>query len=95
MIKPFAAAGLLITALASNADVTSDSDVRFVEHTENPYSSLCVAALKSDKALRKAAREAKLSLRQVRRVTCNGVQIHEFAENRGLVADDTAIVNVQ
>lgn len=96
LIKALIFTGMMATAFGAGALEYNAGDTRFVDHEESPYSRLCVAAMQSEDALRQTARSLRMNQREVRRVTCNGMPIEQFAENGGVNANNApAIVTVQ
>ena len=71
------ALALALTHFAS-ADTKVIDGQRFIT-SDNQYGQLCMAALESKAALRKKAEELKVSRRDMKKVTCNGLSLVRFA----------------
>ena len=78
MKKHIALALALALIHSASADTKVIDGQRFIT-SENQYGQLCMAALESKAALRKKAEELKVSRRDMKKVTCNGLSLVRFA----------------
>lgn len=91
MIKKVLSAAILM-GLANTA--LADSTAPSTSIDQDPYTKLCIAALKSEQAFLDTARELNVSKAERDRLVCNDLTVEEFASEYRLTEQNT-IATVQ
>ena len=94
-MKRLALSTLVLLALTSSFAFAGDAKTENVEQAkQDSYFQLCAAAMESKAALRKKARELKITRRKMDNVMCNDMTVAEFAHYYE-VTGQSAIATVQ
>lgn len=72
--------GICLLALAGNA---AADQVSFVNADASIYSELCIAAVTSTEALSQKAAEYKFSQEDMKKFSCNGLELDDFVKKYG------------